>query len=96
MLITMWTMDQTITLPTSTLIQANVRPILTNINIFVQLLYKNSLKISNDTAEKLLSWQLSLTEDTKGTIRIRNKDRQHNGQKKKDKRTNKDTHNTKD
>jgi len=41
-------------------------------------------------------------EDTKGVIRIRKskQDRQHNGQKKKDKRTNNDlqniTHNTKD
>ena len=40
-------------------------------------------------------------EDTKGVIRIRNsKDRRHNGQKKKDKRTNNDlqniTHKTKD
>ena len=33
-------------------------------------------------------------EDTKGVIRIRkSKDRQHNGQKKKDKRTNNDLHN---
>jgi hypothetical protein len=41
------------------------------------------------------------SEDTKGVIRIRkSKDRQHNGQKKKDKRTNNDlqntTHKTKD
>ena len=33
-------------------------------------------------------------EDTKGVMRIRkSKDRQHNGQKKKDKRTNNDLHN---
>ena len=51
---------------------------------------------------KILSECLEEFENTKGVIRIRKskKDRQHNGQKKKDKRTNNDlqkhTHKTKD
>ena len=50
---------------------------------------------------RIISVNKKQFEDTKGVIRIRkSKDRQHNGQKKKDKRTNNDlqntTHKTKD
>ena len=48
----------------------------------------------HDIAEMLLKKEL---DNTKGVIRIRKskKDRQHNGKKKKDKRTNTDLHNIK-
>ena len=42
-----------------------------------------------------MQWSEQEFEDTKGIIRIhKSKDRQHNGQKKKDKRTNNDLQNT--
>jgi hypothetical protein len=48
--------------------------------------YKSTIRHGNDTQEEF--------EDTKGVIGIRkSKDRQHNDQKKKDKRTNNDLQN---
>jgi len=53
-----------------------------------------SVMVLNATCNNIsvISWRLDEFEDTKGLIRIRKskKDRQHNGQKKKDKRTNND------